>query len=137
MIRQAKFFIRELIIIIREVKLRVKYMTSKDCIFCKIISGEIPKEFVVQSDTTVAFEDINPVAETHILIVPKRHIESVGTIEENDGPNLVDMYKLAAKIVKDKNLEAFRLAFNGGRYQHVLHLHMHLLAGGKVEWSKL
>lgn len=112
-------------------------MTSDKCIFCKITSGEIKKDFVLANERVVAFDDINPVASTHILILPRRHIESILAVGEADGNDLVAMFKAAQKIVTDKNLEAFRIAFNGGRYQHVPHLHMHLLAGGSIKWEKL
>ena len=121
----------------KETALRIKYMTSQECIFCKIIKGEIKVEPIVESKLVIAFNDINPVAKTHILIVSKRHIESVGTIKEDDSNELVEMFLVADKIVKQRNLSAFHLTFNGGSYQHVPHLHMHLLSGGKIEWSKL
>lgn len=130
MIKRAKW-------LVKEAGLRIKYMATTDCIFCKIISGEIKKDFVAKTEKVVAFEDINPVASTHILIVPRRHIESVLTVGEADGNDLVAMFKVAQKIVAAKKLDAFRIAFNGGRYQHVPHLHMHLLAGGSVRWEKL
>lgn len=130
MIKALKFFVKE-------AALRVKYMTTDQCIFCKIISGEIKKDFVAKTEKVVAFEDINPVASTHILILPRRHIESILAVGEADGNDLVAMFKVAQKIVTDKNLDAFRIAFNGGKYQHVPHLHMHLLAGGSIKWSKL
>lgn len=112
-------------------------MVSKDCIFCKIIAGEIKSNFLLESDHAVAFADINPVAQTHILIVPKKHIESVAAIEDSDGQDIVEMFRAARQLVKKNNLQDFRLAFNGGGYQHVGHLHMHLLAGGNVKWNKL
>ena len=128
--KKAKF-------LIKETHLRIKYMKAKDCIFCKIIAGEIKTELIAQSDKVIAFNDVNPISAVHILIVPKRHIESVLKISEDDAFILVAMHQMAQKIIKDKNLTAFRLAFNGGSYQHVGHLHMHLLAGGSVQWSKL
>lgn len=112
-------------------------MTTRDCIFCKIISGEIKKDFVLKTERVVAFDDINPVAQVHILIVPKKHIESVTTIGEEDSKDIVAMFTTAARIIKDRKLDAYRLAFNGGRYQHVPHLHVHLLAGGNIKWEKL
>ena len=121
----------------KEAALRVKYMTSKDCIFCQIVAGEVKTELVDQSEDVIAFNDVNPISAMHILIVPKRHIESVSTIGKDCAFDLVAMHQLAQKIVKDKKLAAFRLAFNGGSYQHVGHLHMHLLAGGNVKWNKL
>lgn len=123
--------------LIKEASLRIKYLMSTDCIFCKIIKGEIESKPVLETDSIVAIYDTNPVAQVHILIIPKKHIDSVLAISESDSKEMIDMFVIAQKIVRDKNLEAFRLAFNGGRYQHVPHLHMHLLAGGSVKWSKL
>lgn len=130
MIGKAKF-------LLKETKLRIDYMTSHGCIFCKIISGEIKSNLLVKTGTIVAFADINPVATVHIVIVPKKHIESVLTIGKDDGPVLVEMFNVAKKLSLEQKLDAWRLAFNAGRYQHVPHLHMHLLAGGKVEWKRL
>ena len=121
----------------KEAGLRIKYMTSKDCIFCKIVEGEIKVEPVIESKLVIAFNDINPVASTHVLIVPKKHIESVATVENSDADEIIELFRVADKIVKERDLAAYRLTFNGGSYQHVPHLHMHLLAGGKIEWAKL
>lgn len=123
--------------LIKETALRIKYITDTDCMFCKIAKGELKTKPIFENEMTIAFNDINPVAETHVLIVPKKHIESVLTITKNDSPWIIDMFQVAERIVTDKKLGAFRLAFNGGSYQHVPHLHMHLLAGGSVKWSKL
>lgn len=112
-------------------------MTSRDCLFCKLVVGEIKTDKRLETDEVVAVNDINPVAETHIVIIPKKHIDSVLTITSEDGRDIIKMFEVAGKLVKDMKLDAFRLAFNGGRYQHVGHLHMHLLAGGSVKWRKL
>ncbi|MEK7581582.1 MAG: HIT domain-containing protein [Patescibacteria group bacterium] len=130
MIKKAKFLAKEAV-------LRARYIMEKDCIFCKIIAGEIKSKPIYQSEFVLAIDDINPIANVHILIIPKRHIASVLTIEDADSKELVAMHKAAANLVKERKLEGFRLIFNGGRLQHVPHLHMHLLAGGKVEWEKL
>ena len=130
MIKSAKW-------LIKEANLRLKYMTSKDCIFCKVARGEIKKEFLYESEKVVAFDDINPVAAVHILIVPKKHIESTATIAKEDEGDVAQLFKVATGLASEKKLDAYRLTFNAGRYQHVPHLHMHLLAGGKIEWSKL
>ena len=130
MIRKAKWVVKELV-------LRIKYMTEKDCIFCKIIRGEIKSKPVFDNESILAINDVNPVAQTHVLIIPKKHIDSVLAVSDHDAPDVTEMFKAAQEIVKDKKLDAFRLAFNGGRYQHVPHLHMHLLAGGSVQWGKL
>lgn len=112
-------------------------MISKECLFCKIVTGETKSNFLAESDKVVAFADINPIADVHILIVPKIHIESVSTIKNEDSGYLVSMFAVATSLAKDKKLTAYRLSFNAGRYQHVSHLHMHLLAGGKIQWPKL
>lgn len=130
MIRKAKW-------LVKEAQLRIKYMTSKDCIFCQIIRGEIKTNPVLETETILAINDINPLAQVHIVIMPKKHIESVLTVSKDDSKEVTAMFAAAQKIVQDRQIEAFRLAFNGGRYQHVPHLHMHLLAGGSVKWGKL
>ena len=121
----------------REAALRIKYMTTKDCLFCKIVKGDISIKPVLETQKIIAFNDINPIANIHILIVPKKHIESVETIKEEDSAQVIEMFRAVQKLVKEKNLDSFRIAFNGGAYQHVPHMHMHLLAGGSVKWSKL
>jgi histidine triad (HIT) family protein len=128
---------RKIRFLAKEAKLRVKYMTSRECIFCKIVSGEIKTNLILETDKVIAFDDINPVAKIHVLIVPKAHIESVLSISDNESGDIVELFKASAKIAKEKKLAAFRLTFNAGRYQHVPHVHMHLLSGGKIEWNKL
>ena len=123
--------------LVKEAKLRVRYMVSGNCIFCKIVNGEVKKEFLAQTQKTVAFDDINPVADVHVLIVPKRHIESTSTMKLQDGEDVVDLFKMATELALQKKLDAYRLTFNAGRFQHVPHLHMHLLSGSKINWTKL
>lgn len=130
MIDKAQWFIKELI-------LRIKYMSAEDCIFCQIVRGEIKSKPILETEGILAINDINPVAPVHILIIPKNHIDSVLTVGEENGADLVGMFEAARILVGGLKLDSFRLAFNGGNYQHVPHLHMHLLAGGKVEWKKL
>ena len=100
-----------------------------DCVFCKIIAGEIKTEPVLETATVIAFNDVKPVAQIHILIVPKRHLESVLTVDEKNSDDIIDMFAIAKTIVTKQNLTAYKLIFNGGSYQHVPHLHWHLLAG--------
>ena len=123
--------------LVKEAQLRVKYMTAKDCIFCKLVEGKIKTQPVLETDKTLAIADVNPVAPVHLLIIPKRHIESTLTIDASCAGDMLDMFEVSKKLVDAKKLNAYRLTFNGGKYQHVPHLHMHLLAGGKIEWSKL
>ena len=112
-------------------------MTTKDCIFCKLANGEIKTQPILETAKTLAIADVNPVAPVHLLIIPKRHIESVLTIDDSCAGDMIDMFEVSKKLVQLQKLNAFRLTFNGGKYQHVPHLHLHLLAGGKIEWSKL
>ncbi len=107
-----------------------------NCIFCKIIKGEIAKDFTYSSDTLVVFPDINPSADIHLLIVPKEHIKGMGEIGNNQRNLLVEVYKVINKLVKDNNLEddLYRIVINGGKAQHVPHLHFHLLGGN---WKKM
>lgn len=130
MLKKAKW-------VIKEARLRVKYKFMKDCIFCKIVEREIKADVVLETELAVAFNDINPVSEVHIVIIPKKHIETVISVTQDDASDLVAMHDLARKLVEKEKLSSFRLAYNGGKFQHVPHLHMHLLAGNKVEWGKL
>ncbi len=102
-----------------------------DCIFCKIINKEIPKEFRAESENLVAFDDINPETEIHILIVPKKHISGIEELREDHAKLLVEIFTLANKLVKEYNLEndLYRIRVNGGKAQHVPHIHFHLLGG--------
>ncbi len=108
-----------------------------ECIFCKIAQKEIPVEPVYENEHLIAFNDLNPVAPVHILIIPKQHISSLWEIKEAELPVLGEIQKAAVAIAKEKNLEAgFRLVANcnaeGG--QTVFHLHYHLLGGRNLQW---
>lgn len=106
-----------------------------DCIFCKIVKGEIPKEFTLQTENLVVFEDINPSADLHLLVVPKQHIGGIREIGEKDGILLAEVYTTIKKLVEQNNLEdnLYRVVVNGGKAQHVPHLHFHFLGG---QWKK-
>jgi len=102
-----------------------------DCIFCKIAKGEISSTKVFENDKIIAFDDIHPKALVHILVVPKKHIESVKHLQESDKDLIGELFLAAQKIAKDKGLEGYKLVFNVGREggQLVDHLHLHLLSG--------
>ena len=108
----------------------------EDCIFCKIIKGEIPSEKVYEDDEVLAFKDINPAAPIHILVIPKKHIESLLNLEEEDYELVGKIQKVINKIAKDLKIEkeGFRVIVNCGKDagQEVMHLHYHLLAGRKL-----
>ena len=109
-----------------------------DCLFCKLIAGEIPATIVDQNDHLVAFKDITPQAPTHILIVPRRHIGSLNELSVGDDALVGEMVRAGAAIAK-KNGHAergYRTVFNcnADAGQTVFHLHLHLLGGRKMTW---
>lgn len=100
-----------------------------DCIFCKIINGDFGTEFVYENDYAVVFKDINPKADTHLLVVPKLHVES---LNELDDKNLLGELLLTVKTVtKNLGIKSYRTVINTGKEagQEVFHLHIHILAG--------
>jgi len=110
---------------------------SGDCIFCKIASGSLSTEFLVETDQLVAFRDLNPVAPTHILVIPKRHIESLAHIEASDGALLGEIMLAIKELAKEQGLEkGFRVVANTGPDggQSVHHLHFHLIGGRSLQW---
>ncbi len=104
-----------------------------DCIFCKIISGEIPSEKVYENDTVFAFKDIRPVAPEHILVVPKKHIANIEEISLEDGKVLSDLFMAVKEIASARKLndKGYRLILNNGKAagQEVFHLHLHVIGG--------
>lgn len=103
-----------------------------DCVFCQIIKGEIPTNFVYQDKEIVAFPDINPKAPVHILIVPKLHIDKLQDVSDNEKELLGKMLLAAKKIAEQKGISAgFKISINCGELagQDVFHLHFHLLGG--------
>ena len=108
-----------------------------DCLFCKIINGEIPSNKVYEDDRVFAFRDIAPQAPTHILIIPKQHIKSAAEIDESNSDVVAHIFEVAAKIAKQECLDdGFRIVNNCGRDggQTVGHLHFHMLAGRLLAW---
>lgn len=104
------------------------------CIFCAIIQHEIPANILYEDDQVVAFADINPVAPTHLLIVPRRHSDSLSSTGEGD--ILAGLLLTARKLAADLNLEDYRVVINNGPSagQSVFHLHVHLLGGRDFAW---
>ena len=106
-----------------------------DCLFCKIIAGEIPSDRVYEDDQVLAFRDINPQAPVHILIIPKEHIESIAQITPANSGVLSHIGEVIAQIAREQKLEdGFRVCTNVGTHgcQSVKHLHFHLLAGRQL-----
>ena len=105
----------------------------EDCVFCKIIKGEIPSEKVYEDDEILAFKDINPAAPIHILVIPKKHITSLAQLEKEDEIVVGKIYGVINKIAKEQGFKenGYRVIVNCGKDggQEVMHLHFHLLAG--------
>ncbi len=105
-----------------------------DCIFCKIINGEIPSKKVYEDEQVVAIEDINPKAPVHILILPKKHISSIAEMEKEDENLIGHMIYIGKKVAQEAGLKGWKMLFNvekeGG--QIVFHVHLHILGGGYV-----
>ncbi|MFO8049367.1 MAG: histidine triad nucleotide-binding protein [Desulfosudaceae bacterium] len=108
----------------------------EECIFCKIAAGEIPGDKVYEDDHYVAFNDINPQAPTHILIIPRRHIPAVADMKEADCGLLGGLFRVAAEICDAQGVTDYRLVINNGEGvgQTVFHLHLHVLAGRSFGW---
>lgn len=105
-------------------------MTTQDCIFCKFVANEIPVSKVLENDLIFVFPSNQPAAETHLLILPKKHIANFMSVK--DLAVWEGMRQAAQQLIQEYNLgSSYQLVFNGGSYQHVPHLHWHLL-GGKV-----
>ena len=108
------------------------------CIFCKIINGEIPSSKVYEDDKVLAFNDINPVAPMHVLVVPKKHYESILEIDDNEMDIIGHIHSVIKNIVTEKGYDktGFRIINNCGDdgCQEVKHIHFHILAGKKLNW---
>ena len=110
---------------------------SPDCIFCKIISGDIPAKLVYEDDDLLAFNDINPQAPTHILVIPRKHIKGPAALTEADQELTGKLVGLGISLAADAQLDnGFRLVMNNGEQagQTVFHLHLHVLGGRPMAW---
>ncbi|WP_353096085.1 histidine triad nucleotide-binding protein [Tissierella praeacuta] len=108
-----------------------------DCLFCKIINGEIPSTLIYEDEKVIAFEDINPQAPVHYLVVPKEHIQSADHIDDSNKELIGHIFFVASKIAKDKGLDAgYRIVNNCGidGGQTVEHIHFHILGKRKMLW---
>jgi histidine triad (HIT) family protein len=113
-------------------------MSEENCLFCKIIAGEIPGNFVHQDDSCVVIRDINPQAPTHVLVIPRDHIESLDDASQRDESLLGHLLRVGARVANDLGHaeEGYRSVINtgAGAGQSVLHLHVHVLAGRAFSW---
>lgn len=109
-----------------------------DCLFCKIRDGEIPAEIVYQDDDVLAFNDVNPQAPVHVLIIPKKHISTVNDVAEKDAATIGKLYLAAKHIAAERKIDedGYRLVVNCNAMagQTVYHIHLHLLGGRRMTW---
>lgn len=113
-------------------------MADSDCLFCRIVAGEIPTDFVHDDELVVAFPDISPRSPTHILLIPREHLVSAAELTESHAPMLGRLFATAGRLAQERGLveSGFRLVTNAGADagQSVDHLHVHLLGGRKFGW---
>lgn len=109
----------------------------KDCLFCRIVSGEIPSKKIYEDAHTFAFEDISPQAPTHVLVVPKKHIAGLKEADAEDAAIIGHCHLAAARIARERSIEdGYRTVLNVGPKagQSVFHMHVHLLGGRNLHW---
>jgi histidine triad (HIT) family protein len=113
-------------------------VSNDDCLFCKIALGDIPADIIFESDTAVAFRDINPQAPTHVLVIPRRHIATINDLQDGDQAVVGDLFLAAAKIAAQEGIadDGYRVVMNcnAGAGQTVFHIHLHLVGGRTMTW---
>lgn len=109
-------------------------MYSKDCIFCKLANGEIPTQIVYEDEKVFAFNDMNPQAPVHILVIPKAHYVSLNELDDNE--LMGDLLNAVRKITQKLDIREYRTVLNTGKAagQEVFHIHFHILAGRDMKW---
>ena len=109
-----------------------------DCLFCRIVAGEIPADIVAENAGAIAFRDLNPVAPTHVLVIPRDHLENVAEIAATAPDTVGDVFGLAAEVAGKEGIAdtGYRLVANTGRdgHQTVFHAHVHVLGGRSMGW---
>ena len=109
-----------------------------DCLFCRIVAGEIPATVVTETDTTLAFRDIDPKAPTHVLVIPKEHHRAIGDVVQSDPVLAGEILATARQVAKQEGIDesGYRLVFNTGKHggQTVFHVHCHVLGGRGLTW---
>ena len=109
-----------------------------DCLFCRIVTGQIPANLVAEGERVLAFRDLNPQAPTHVLVIPKLHVASLAAVQDGQWDHVAAVTSLAARVARELGLaeSGYRCVFNSGRDagQTVHHLHLHLLGGRPMLW---
>jgi histidine triad (HIT) family protein len=113
-------------------------MGGQDCLFCRIVDGDIPADIIYQSESAIAFRDINPQAPTHALIIPRRHISTINDLDAGDEELVGSLYLAAKETARQEGLsdDGYRVVMNCGEGagQSVFHIHLHLLGGRLLNW---
>lgn len=113
-------------------------MSESECLFCRIVAKEIPSEFVHEDDKSLVIRDINPQAPTHLLVIPRQHIESLDDASQKDEVLLGHLLRVAARVANAAGLAegGYRTVINNGAGagQSVFHLHVHVLGGRRMDW---
>ena len=109
---------------------------ENDCLFCKIVAGQIPATIVRETETTLAFRDINPQAPTHVLVIPKAHYKNAAELAAGAPQIAADVLAATQAVADDEKLDSYRTVFNtgAGAGQTVWHAHAHVLGGRGLEW---
>ncbi|HSM31221.1 MAG TPA: histidine triad nucleotide-binding protein [Woeseiaceae bacterium] len=113
-------------------------MSDKDCLFCKIVDGNLDADIVYENDSLIAFRDIDPKAPTHILLIPRRHIATMNDLQHDDEGLVGELFVTATKLAADEGLadDGYRVVMNCNEAagQSVFHIHLHLMGGRKMTW---
>jgi len=113
-------------------------MSEQDCLFCKVLNGDIPADIVYESDSAIAFRDINPQAPTHVLVIPRKHVATINDLDEEDQEIVGSLYLAAKDIARAEGIsdEGYRVVMNcnEGAGQSVFHIHLHVLGGRALSW---
>ncbi|MCI5128953.1 MAG: histidine triad nucleotide-binding protein [Candidatus Electrothrix sp. AUS3] len=109
---------------------------AQDCLFCKIIQGDIPADTLYEDDEVLAFRDIAPAAPIHFLVIPKKHLSGPSAVTEGDEQLMGKLLRIGNQVAQQEGIEQFRLVFNSGAEagQTVFHIHMHVLGGRSLNW---
>ena len=109
-----------------------------DCLFCKILAGDVPSDEVASTERTFAFRDIQPTAPTHVLVIPREHVESAASLTEAHGDLLAELVRTAQQVAQQEGIaeSGYRLVFNVGddALNSVPHLHLHVIGGRRMGW---
>lgn len=113
-------------------------MSSSDCLFCKILAGDIPADVIHETDSVLAFRDINPQAPTHVLVIPRKHIATINDLQPDDAGLVGDLFLAARHVASAEGIaeDGYRAVMNcnRGAGQSVFHIHLHLLGGRDLDW---